>query len=100
MARTSAKRKSNPRKKAKKSPPRKAKKALRQVKKVPAPPRAAEVGGEKLTFNHAMVYAADVRRALGFYRDLLGFKLVDEFRHEDITILGDTWLYHLGACPT
>ena len=26
----------------------------------------------------AMVYAADVRRALGFYRDLLGFKLVDE----------------------
>lgn len=38
-----------------------------------------EVGGEKLTFNHAMVYAADVRRALGFYRDLLGFQLVDEF---------------------
>ena len=86
MARMSAKRKSNPRKKAKKSPPRKAKKALRQVKTVPAPRRAAEVGGEKLTFNHAMVYAADVRRALGFYRDLLGFKLVDEFRHEDILV--------------
>lgn len=84
MARMSAKRKSNPRKKAKKSPPRKAKKALRQVKKVPARRRSAEVGGEKLTFNHAMVYAADVRRALGFYRDLLGFKLVDEFRHEGI----------------
>ena len=66
-----------------KSPPRKAKKPC-QVKKVPAPPWAAEVGGEKLTFNHAMVYAADVRRALGFYRDLLGFKLVDEFRHEGI----------------
>ena len=66
MARMSAKRKSNPRKKAKKSLPRKAKKALRQVKKVPALRLAAEVGGEKLTFNHAMVYAADVRRALGF----------------------------------
>src|SRR5260370_9398932 len=86
MARTSAKRKSNPRKKAKKSAPRKAKKALRQVKKVPAPPRAAEGGGEQLTFNHATVYAADVRRALGFYRDLLGFKLVDEFRHEGIPV--------------
>ncbi len=33
--------------------------------------------------NHAMVYARDVQRAVGFYRDLLGFKLVDEFRHED-----------------
>src|ERR1700719_3053171 len=86
MARMSAKRKSNPRKRAKKSPPRKAKKALRQVKRVPAPRRSAEVGGEKLTFNHAMVYAADVRRALGFYRDLLGFKLVDEFRHEGIAV--------------
>src|SRR6266567_2196087 len=79
MARISARRKSNPRKEAKKSPPRKA-------NKVPAPRRAAEVGGEKLTFNHAMVYAADVRRALGFYRDLLGFKLVDEFRHEGIPV--------------
>ena len=55
-------------------------------KKIPGPRRAAEVGGEKLTFNHAMVYAADVRRALGFYRDLLGFKLVDEFRHEGIPV--------------
>jgi catechol 2,3-dioxygenase-like lactoylglutathione lyase family enzyme len=32
------------------------------------------------------VKAPDVRRALGFYRDLLGFKLVDEFRHEDIPV--------------
>ena len=38
--------------------------------------------GEKLSFNHAMVYVKDVQRALGFYRDLLGFKMVDEFRHE------------------
>ena len=86
MARMTGKRKSNPRKKSKKSTPRKAKNGLRRVKKVPGPGRAAEVGGEKLTFNHAMVYAADVRRALGFYRDLLGFKLVDEFRHEGIPV--------------
>jgi catechol 2,3-dioxygenase-like lactoylglutathione lyase family enzyme len=29
-----------------------------------------------------MVYVKDVQRALDFYRDLLGFKMVDEFRHE------------------
>ena len=86
MTGKSAKRKSNPRKKVKKSRSRKAKKALRGVRKLPAQRQAAEVGGEKLTFNHAMVYAADVRRALGFYRDLLGFKLVDEFRHEGIPV--------------
>jgi len=85
MAGMSAKRKSNLGKKTKKSPPGKAKKALK-AKKVSAPQLAAEVGGEKLTFNHAMVYAADVRRALSFYRDLLGFKLVDEFRHDDIPV--------------
>ena len=86
MARVSAKRKSNPHKKTKKSPPTKAKKTLRRGEKVAAPALTAGVGGEKLTFNHAMVYAADVRRALGFYRDLLGFKLVDEFRHEGIPV--------------
>jgi len=42
----------------------------------------APEAGEKLSFNHAMVYVKDVQRALDFYRDLLGFKLVDEFRHE------------------
>ena len=86
MARRSAKRKSNLRKKAKKSPPSKAKKTLGRVEKVAAPPLATAVNGEQLTFNHAMVYAADVRRALGFYRDLLGFKLVDEFNHEGIPV--------------
>jgi len=86
MARMSAKTKANPRKKVKKSQLRKAVKTLGQVKKEPAPHRASKVGGEKLTFNHAMVYAADVRRALGFYRDLLGFKLVDEFRHEGMPV--------------
>ena len=86
MARMSTKRELNPRKKAKKSPPRKRKEALRPAKKIPAPRRAVEVVGEKLTFTHAMVYAADVQRALGFYREMLGFKLVDEFRHEGIPV--------------
>src|ERR1700745_759267 len=37
----------------------------------------------KLTFNHAMVYVKDVERGLGFYRDLLGFKLIEDFRYEN-----------------
>ena len=32
-----------------------------------------------LTFNHAMIYTADVARALAFYRDGLGFQVVDEY---------------------
>ena len=38
---------------------------------------------EKLSFNHAMIYAKDVERGLAFYRDLLGFKLIEEFRYEN-----------------
>jgi catechol 2,3-dioxygenase-like lactoylglutathione lyase family enzyme len=37
----------------------------------------------KLTFNHAMVYVKDVDRGLAFYRDLLGFKLIEDFRYEN-----------------
>ena len=37
----------------------------------------------KLTFNHAMVYVKDVERGLRFYRDLLGFKLIEEFHYEN-----------------
>jgi catechol 2,3-dioxygenase-like lactoylglutathione lyase family enzyme len=33
-----------------------------------------------LEFNHAMVYTTDVARSLEFYRDLLGFKVLEEFR--------------------
>lgn len=43
---------------------------------------AAPETDAKLTFNHAMIYAKDVERALGFYRDLLGFKLIEDFRYE------------------
>lgn len=37
----------------------------------------------KLTFNHAMIYVKDVERALDFYRDLLGFKLIEDFVYEN-----------------
>src|ERR1700757_3741913 len=35
--------------------------------------------GGKLTFNHAQ----DVERGLSFYRDLLAFKLIQDFRYEN-----------------
>jgi catechol 2,3-dioxygenase-like lactoylglutathione lyase family enzyme len=38
--------------------------------------------GGKLSFNHAMIYLKDVRRGLEFYRDWLGFKVIEDFRHE------------------
>ncbi len=63
----------------KKTTTKKIRKSARKSRPSPPP---ADSGGDKLTFNHAMIYAKDVQRALGFYRDLLGFKLVDEFRHE------------------
>ena len=30
-----------------------------------------------------MVYVKDVERGLAFYRDLLGFKLIEDFRYEN-----------------
>jgi catechol 2,3-dioxygenase-like lactoylglutathione lyase family enzyme len=30
-----------------------------------------------------VVYVKDVERGLAFYRDLLGFKLIEDFRYED-----------------
>ncbi len=35
--------------------------------------------GAELEFNHAMIYTADYARALAFYRDVLGFRLLDEY---------------------
>jgi catechol 2,3-dioxygenase-like lactoylglutathione lyase family enzyme len=46
----------------------------------------ASVRGEtegKLAFNQAMIYVKDVERGLVFYRDLLGFKLIEDFRYEN-----------------
>ncbi len=33
-----------------------------------------------LTFNHAMVYSRDVPKAVHFYADLLGFKVIEEYQ--------------------
>ena len=77
-ARKLAKKKSIATKRKRAAPKRTKTRALR-TKKASRPQPAS---GDKLSFNHAMVYVKDVQRALDFYRDLLGFKLVDEFRHE------------------
>lgn len=74
--------------KTKKAAGRKARpKASPPKHSAPAKTRAAKTsaapeGDGKLTFNHAMIYAKDVQRSLGFYRDLLGFKLIEDFRYE------------------
>ena len=52
-----------------------AKKPERQATPPPQP-------GERLTFNHAMIYCKDVQRALDFYRGWMGFKLLDDFKYE------------------
>ena len=66
MAKVTAKKKTSPANKAKKSAPKKAKKTAQPAKKALAPHPAAEVGGDKLSFNHAMLYAKDVQRCWAF----------------------------------
>src|SRR5215510_14584135 len=67
-------------KKAKrKTAPKKSSAKRAAAKKTSAAPEA----DAKLTFNHAMIYVKDVERGLGFYRDLLGFKLIEDFRYEN-----------------
>jgi catechol 2,3-dioxygenase-like lactoylglutathione lyase family enzyme len=58
--------------------------AARRVKKAAASGSAAASvdTGAKLTFNHAMIYTANVERGIEFYRGMLGFKLIEDFRHE------------------
>ena len=46
------------------------------------PSAAAATTAGKLSFNHAMIYVKDVERASRFYHDLLGFKLIEDFRYE------------------
>jgi len=79
--------------KAKPSAARKAAPAKRTAVKKSAPlkPQASTVSsvpetGEKLTFNHAMIYAKDVERSLRFYVDMMGFKLIEDFRYEGIPV--------------
>ena len=63
---------------AKRSVAKKARPAKAQSAKTAAPPDT----GEKLTFNHAMIYAKDVERSMRFYLDMMGFKLIEDFRYE------------------
>jgi catechol 2,3-dioxygenase-like lactoylglutathione lyase family enzyme len=39
-----------------------------------------------LEFNHAMIYTRDASRAVEFYSGRLGFKLIDEFRHNGFLV--------------
>lgn len=71
---------------SKKSAPKPKKAAARAPRKQLAQAAVPSPTGDKLTFNHAMIYSKDLRRALPFYRDLLGFKLIDEFQHDGILL--------------
>jgi catechol 2,3-dioxygenase-like lactoylglutathione lyase family enzyme len=66
--------------KAAKALPKKAKAAKSGAAATTAATAPASDG--KLTFNHAMIYVKDVERALRFYSDLMGFKLIEDFRYE------------------
>lgn len=57
-------------------------KAKQTAKAPPAKAATAYAPEDKLTFNHAMIYAKDVQRTLDFYREWLGFKLIEDFRYE------------------
>jgi catechol 2,3-dioxygenase-like lactoylglutathione lyase family enzyme len=73
--------------KAAKSPAKKPAPKTRAAK--PAPATTATVAAPsdvKLTFNHAMIYCKDVERGVGFYRDLMGFKLIEDFRYEGTAV--------------
>ncbi len=59
-----------------------AKVAKRERTKALTPPE----NGGKLTFNHAMIYVKDVERAMAFYRDLMGFKMIEDFRYEGTAV--------------
>src|ERR1039458_3708831 len=67
----------------KKAPASRAKKApAKQANPLRKKEIAAAETGQKLTFNHAMLYVKDVERGMQFYRDMMGFKLIEDFRYE------------------
>jgi catechol 2,3-dioxygenase-like lactoylglutathione lyase family enzyme len=84
MAKKAAK-KSKPAKKAKTAAAPKVRKTAVKTQKVAAkkPVMAQPQPEGKLSFNHAMIYVKDVSRALGFYGDMLGFKLIEDFKFEN-----------------
>ncbi len=48
----------------------------------PSKAAPAPVPEHQLTFNHAMIYVKEVQAALDFYRNWLGFRLIEDFRYE------------------
>jgi len=79
--------------KTKLAPARKTAPAKRAIakKSTPAKPQPAKAAaapdiGEKLAFNHAMIYVKDVERSMRFYLDMMGFKLIEDFRYEGIPV--------------
>jgi catechol 2,3-dioxygenase-like lactoylglutathione lyase family enzyme len=62
--------------------PNSAKGTSKKVRQVQGNASVSLKSAEKLSFNHAMVYVKDVTRALSFYRELLGFKLIEDFRYD------------------
>ncbi len=71
---------------ARKAAPAKAVKSKAPAKAQPAKVAPVPEAGEKLTFNHAMIYVKDVDRGMRFYRDLMGFKLIEDFRYEGASV--------------
>jgi catechol 2,3-dioxygenase-like lactoylglutathione lyase family enzyme len=66
---------------------RSAKRALAKPARPPGAKASATLDTDgKLTFNHAMIYVKDVEQGFRFYRDLLGFKLIEDFRYEGTPI--------------
>jgi catechol 2,3-dioxygenase-like lactoylglutathione lyase family enzyme len=61
---------------------RAAKTSAKPTPKSPAKTSQTPEASGKLNFNHAMIYVKDVQRGLEFYRDWLGFKLIEDFRYE------------------
>ncbi len=61
--------------------------AKRASKPATAPKTAPNVSqpsdtGDQLSFNHAMIYLKDVGGGVAFYRNWLGFKVIEDYRHE------------------
>src|SRR5271165_5889669 len=68
--------------KAAKAPPKKATAKAAKAGIATTADAAVPASDGKLNFNHAMIYCKDVERGVGFYRDLMGFKLIEDFRYE------------------
>jgi hypothetical protein len=80
--------------------PRFAKRVAVKQARTAGTPRSTNLHSDgTLTFNHAMIYVKDVDRALHFYYDLLGFKLIEDFRHEGTPVYARR-KHHVAMAPS